>query len=185
MAQIDFLGNPIFQAVDGNGIPYAGGLVWCYDAGSDNPRTMYTTIQDAINGTNPVGNKVVLDSAGRYPIVYAGPSKFVLEDANIDPDTGHGNVIWTADNIGRFGNTVIDPYGNIIVEYDYQSNAVNYFSIDNASSGKNPTIAAKGADTNVGITLQVKGTGKGVTVKSDSSQYTFPPMDGASDQFLS
>lgn len=185
MAQIDFLGDPIFQAVDGNGVPIAGGLLWCYAAGTDDSKTMYSTIQDAINGTNPVGNKVVLDSAGRYPVVYAGASKFVLENNDIDPDTGHGSVIWTADNIGRFGNTVIDPNGNIIVDYDYQADAVNYYSILNSPSGQSPIIKSEGLDAEIGATIQVKGTTKGVTVKSDSSQYTLPPIDGGSGTFLS
>lgn len=185
MAQIDFLGDPIFQAVDGNGVPIAGGLLWCTDSDTDEPKTMYSTIQDAINQTNPVGNKVVLDSSGRYPVVYAGVSTFRLENSDIDPDTGHGSLIWTAEDIGRFGNTIIDPNGNIIVEYDYQTDAKNYYSIENAPSGQNPIIESKGIDAQIGATIQVKGNTKGLTIKSDTSQYTLPPVDGGTGTFMS
>lgn len=98
--QINFLGDPILQAIDGNGIPIAGGLVWCYTAETDILQNMYSTINDATNQINPINNPFTLDSSGRASIVYRGASKFILEGSDIDPDTGHGTVIWTADNIG-------------------------------------------------------------------------------------
>lgn len=98
--QIDFLGDPIFQAVDGDGVPIAGGLLWCYTAETNTLQNMYSTINDATNQINPIDNPKTLDSAGRASIVYRGASKFVLENSDVDPDTGHGSVIWTADNVG-------------------------------------------------------------------------------------
>lgn len=179
MAQIDFLGDPIAQYVDGNGVPLAGGLVWCYAADTDTFKSMYGTITDAINQTNPLTNPVELDSAGRASIVYAGASKFVLENSDINPDTGHGSVVWTANNIGRFGNTVIDPNGDVIVEYGYLSSAVNYFKIINSPTGQDPVIQAIGGDSNIGMTFYSKGT-SGVIIKNDTVSYSLPTADGVS-----
>ncbi len=184
MAQIDFLGDPIFQAVDGSGVPIAGGLVWCYSAGTDDLKDMYATIADAINQLNPLPNPMTLNSDARASIVYAGASKFILEGSEIDPDTGHGPLIWTADNVGRFGNTVIDPNGNIIVEYSYLNDAVNYVKITNAPSSINPIIEYTGADAEVGGTIKLKGTTEGLRIESDNSHYTLPPIDGASGTML-
>jgi microcystin-dependent protein len=182
MAQIDFLGDPILQVVDGNGVPVQGGLIWCYDAESDNLRDMYSTISDAINQMNPIDNPYTLDASGRASIVYSGPSKFVAENSDIDPDTGHGSMIWVADNIGRFGNTVIDPNGNILLDYTYVSSANDHFIISNANNSS-PILSVTGPQSSVNMKFSTKGSGA-ITFSSDSGSYSFPSSDGLSGTVL-
>ena len=180
MSQIGFLGAPIFQALDGEGIPIAGGLVWCYEAGTDFEKDMYGSISDAINVLNPLPNPMTLNSAGRASIVFSGASKFVLEGNDIDPNTGHGSIIWTADNVGSFGDTVFDPNGNIIVDYGYQDDGINYLKFTNAPIGSRPIIDFTGLDDNVGGLIRMKGTNYSLKLENDSGGYQFPLTDGAS-----
>jgi len=69
---------PIFKAFDGNSDLLIGGKLYCYDAGTTNPRDTYTTIDLTVAHTNPI----ILDSLGENEIFITGKNKFVLKDAN-------------------------------------------------------------------------------------------------------
>lgn len=185
MSEIGYLGSPIFQGIDAQGVPIAGGLLWCYAAGADYEKDMYGTIADAINVLNPLPNPMTLNSAGRASIVYAGPSKFVLESNDIDPNTGHGTVIWTADDVGTFGNTVLDPQGNIIVDYGSVDDAANYLKFSNAAIGDRPIIDFTGTDTNVGGLMRFKGSAYSLRLQTDLGGYQFPTGDGPAGYVIS
>lgn len=80
---------PKLQFCDQNGLPYAGGQVFTYAAGTSTPQATYT---DG-TGDTPNANPVVLDAAGRAEIwLGSGAYKIVLEDVN-------NNVIWTIDDV--------------------------------------------------------------------------------------
>lgn len=183
-SQIDFIGNPVIQVVDGNGVPVAGALIWCYDSGTTNIRDMYATVDDALNHVNPVDNPFETDSAGRASLVFAGPSTITVENNDIDPDTGHGTVLWSVDDIGRFGNTVIDPNGNIIVQYNYQANAVNYLKFSNAGTGLPVSIRAQGGDNNVGLQIVAGGSGVIGILNANNGGYTIPTTSGSAGSVL-
>jgi hypothetical protein len=53
-----------------------------------------------------------------------------------------------------------DANGNELVKFGTTASAVNEVTITNAASGGTPSIQASGDDTNVGLTLASKGTGK-------------------------
>jgi hypothetical protein len=93
---------PKFQALDVNGDPLSGGLVYTYLAGTDTAKTTYT---DRDAGT-PNDNPVELDSRGEADIYGTGAYKFVLK-------TSAAVTIWTVDNIygiNETGFTSISDY---------------------------------------------------------------------------
>lgn len=77
-------------------------------------------------------------------------------------------------------NTIFDTNNNESLELPATVNAVNYISIQNSSTGQSTKIESKGSDTNIGINLIPKGTGK---VKIDG--VTFPKGVGSPGQALS
>lgn len=52
-----------------------------------------------------------------------------------------------------------DTNGNELLIFSTTASAVNEFTINNSSTGNSPQIAATGGDTNIGMTLRVKGSG--------------------------
>jgi uncharacterized Zn-binding protein involved in type VI secretion len=80
--------EPVFQPIDENGDPYAGGVLYTYESGTTTPLATY----DEDGNSN--GTSVTLDSAGRADIWLAPNTlyRFKLTDSD-------GNVIYTRDNI--------------------------------------------------------------------------------------
>jgi hypothetical protein len=75
--------------VNGDGLPYAAGLLYVYLAGSATPSPTWNDA--ALTSLNP--NPIVLDSAGRCVIYLDSLSyKFVLKDSS-------AATIWTQDNV--------------------------------------------------------------------------------------
>lgn len=52
---------------------------------------------------------------------------------------------------------VKDPNGNIIVQWDYVSSAINYIKIQNSATGLIPQISSQGADTDIPMNIASKG----------------------------
>lgn len=87
--------NRLPQESDGNGAPYAGGLLFTYVAGSS---TKLATYQDSA-GSVAHANPIVLDADGRVPagIFGTGSYKLVLAPStDTDPPT---SPIWTLDDV--------------------------------------------------------------------------------------
>ena len=105
------------QFCDPDGVPYAGGFLYSYIAGTSIPQATYTDETGATPNTNPI----ILDAAGRANIwLAAGSYKFILED-------DLSNIIKTIDNVTASAN------GNSL-------GAQNIFTIaDNQSSYQNIT----------------------------------------------
>lgn len=101
--------------VDNNGIPYSGGQLFSYTAGTSTPQATYTDSTAATPNTNPV----VLDSAGRANVwLGSGSYKFVLEDS-------FGTVIFTVDNVTAQANGSNIGAQNVFVVADNQSSLAN------------------------------------------------------------
>lgn len=54
---------------------------------------------------------------------------------------------------------ILDVNGNTILALDKAANAVNYIEIENTATGTSPAISAIGADADLGINFNTKGTG--------------------------
>ena len=83
---------------------------------------------------------------------------------NIVVDTAHG---------------ILDESSNEQLIFSTTGAAVNHIQVQNAATSGIPSISAIGDDTNIGISIQPKGTGQ-VTLDA----LTFPAADGTADQIL-
>ena len=77
------------------------------------------------------------------------------------------------------GTSILDTGGNELFKLTATSSAVNELTYANAATGNKPTFTASGGDTNIGVSIQPKGSG---TVTIDA--LTFPAADGSSGQIL-
>jgi hypothetical protein len=77
------------------------------------------------------------------------------------------------------GTSILDTNGNELFKLTATSSAVNEITYNNAATGNKPTFTASGGDTNIGVSIQPKGTG---TITIDA--LTFPAADGSSGQVL-
>lgn len=87
---------PMFQFLDNNANPLAGGLVESYAAGTSTLKALFTDSTGLTAHPNPV----VLDSAGRAQLWGVGSYKLILK-------TSAGVTLWTVDNISGGGDTAI------------------------------------------------------------------------------
>ena len=79
----------------------------------------------------------------------------------------------------KIGTNILDVNGLELLNLTATGSAVNEFTLANAATGNKPTITASGSDTNIGISIQPKGTGQ-VTLDN----LTLPAADGTADQIL-
>ena len=79
----------------------------------------------------------------------------------------------------KIGTSILDTNGAELFKLTATSSAVNEITYNNAATGNKPTLTASGDDTNIGISIQPKGSG---TVTIDA--LTFPAGDGTSGQAL-
>ena len=77
------------------------------------------------------------------------------------------------------GTSILDTNSNELFKLTATSSAVNELTYANAATGNKPTFTASGGDTNIGVSIQPKGSG---TVTIDA--LTFPAADGSSGQVL-
>lgn len=82
---------------------------------------------------------------------------------------------------------ILDSADNIMLRFTETASAVNYLLFDNQSTGNGLTLTATGTDSNVGITIDTKGTGvidlNDTTYIGDAS-LIFPDSDGTSGQVI-
>ena len=79
----------------------------------------------------------------------------------------------------KIGTSILDTNGNELFLLTATASAVNELTYANAATGNKPTFTATGNDTNIGVSIQPKGSG---TVTIDA--LTFPAADGSADQIL-
>jgi len=79
----------------------------------------------------------------------------------------------------KIGTSILDTNGNELFLLTATSSAVNQLTYANAATGNKPTLTASGGDTNIGVSIQPKGSG---TVTIDA--LTFPATDGSANQIL-
>ena len=79
----------------------------------------------------------------------------------------------------KIGTSILDTNGNELLTLTATSSAVNELTYANAATGNKPTLTASGGDTNIGVSIQPKGSG---TITIDA--LTFPAADGSSGQVL-
>ena len=79
----------------------------------------------------------------------------------------------------KIGTSILDTNGNELFKLTATSSAVNELTYANAATGNPPTFTASGSDTNIGVSIQPKGSG---AVKLDL--LTFPTVTGGANQIM-
>tara|TARA_R100001510_G_C7652680_1_gene210563 strand:- start:2121 stop:3245 length:1125 start_codon:yes stop_codon:yes gene_type:complete len=79
----------------------------------------------------------------------------------------------------KIGTSILDTNGNELFKLTATGSAVNELTYANAATGNKPTLTASGGDTNIGVSIQPKGSGQ-VTIDN----LTFPAADGSANQIL-
>jgi hypothetical protein len=111
--------------------------------------------------TLTISNSLTLAGADSTTITFQGTDTYVGR-ATTDTLT---NKTLTAAKI-ESGGFLADANGNEQIIFTTTASAVNELTLANAATGGNPTITASGGDTDVGISLQIKGSG---TIKFNPS----------------
>ena len=79
----------------------------------------------------------------------------------------------------KIGTSILDTNGAELFKLTATGSAVNELTYANAATGNKPAFTATGDDTNIGVSIQPKGSG---TVTIDA--LTFPAADGSANQIL-
>ena len=111
----------------------------------------------------------VVEPTGDRQIVFPNASGNVVLDSSTNTLTNKTLTSPTvntptinAPKISGFsgGGVLQDSSGNEVLELTKTASAVNHVNLTNNATNNNPKITAKGGDTNVGLELETKGTGK-------------------------
>jgi len=123
------------------------------------------------------GDKLVFASAsdGTNPII----KEISLATAGTVTETGTQTLTNKTLTSPKIGTSILDTNGAELFKLTATSSAVNELTYNNAATGNKPTFTASGDDTNIGVSIQPKGSG---TVTIDA--LTFPAADGSSGQIL-
>ena len=123
------------------------------------------------------GDKLVFASAsdGTNPII----KEISLATAGTVTETGTQTLTNKTLTSPKIGTSILDTNGNELFLLTATSSAVNQLTYANAATGNKPSLTASGGDTNIGVSIQPKGSG---TVTIDA--LTFPAADGSANQIL-
>ena len=123
------------------------------------------------------GDKLIFASAsdGTNPII----KEISLATAGTVTETGTQTLTNKTLTAPKIGTSILDTSGNELFLLTATGSAVNQLTYANAATGNKPTFTASGGDTNIGVSIQPKGSG---TVTIDA--LTFPAADGSSGQVL-
>ena len=150
-------------------------------------------LKNSTGGSQTVTFKYVSGS-GDSVAVASGATKIVFASANdgtnpdmIDMGFGTGDVTLTGTQTltnktltsPKIGTSILDTNGNELLKLTATGSAVNELTYANAATGNKPTLTASGGDTNIGVSIQPKGSGQ-ITLDA----LTFPAADGSADQVL-
>ena len=123
------------------------------------------------------GDKLVFASAsdGTNPII----KDVSLATAGTVTETGTQTLTNKTLTSPKIGTSILDTNGAELFKLTATSSAVNEITYNNAATGNKPTLTASGDDTNIGLSIQPKGSG---TITIDA--LTFPAADGSANQIL-
>jgi len=178
--------NALHSTHGGSSAPsyITAGMLWLDTTSANYKLKLYDGAQSIdvgiIDATNNVA-RVAVDSAATSYITAttAAQIKFVI--ASVDTAT----IRSTGLQFNIASPYIGDSSNNELLSFSTTASAVNQINVANAATGTNPVISAIGNDTNIGITLTPKGTGRtnigqlaldGTTITTTAAQLNF--VDG-------
>lgn len=153
--------NALHSTHGGSSAPsyITAGMLWLDTTSANYRLKLYDGAQSIdvgiIDATNNVA-RVAIDSAATSYITAttAAQIKFVI--ASVDTAT----IRSTGLQFNIASPYIGDSSNNELLSFSTTASAVNQINVANAATGTNPVISAVGNDTNIGITLTPKGTGR-------------------------
>jgi hypothetical protein len=157
------------------------GMLWVDSTSANLKIKMYDGAQSIdvaiIDATNNVA-RVAVDSAATSYITstVAAQIKFVIASADI------ATIRATGLQFNIASPYIGDSSNNELLSFSTTASAVNQINIANAATATNPVISAVGNDTNIGIMLTPKGTGRtnigqlaldGTTITTTAAELNF------------
>lgn len=178
--------NALHSTHGGSSAPsyITAGMLWLDTTSANYKIKLYDGAQSIdvgiIDATNNVA-RVAVDSAATSYITAttAAQIKFVI--ASVDTAT----VRSTGLQFNIASPYIGDSSNNELLSFSTTASAVNQINVANAATATNPVISAIGNDTNIGITLTPKGTGRtnieqlavdGTTITTSAAELNF--VDG-------
>jgi len=144
----------------------------------------YTVQLKAVSGSGATVTFGATDKG--YKAIYldgvatnTGVIEIPLSTAGTVTETGTQTLTNKTLTSPKIGTSILDTSGNELFKLTATGSAVNELTYANAATGNKPTFTASGGDTNIGVSIQPKGSG---TVTIDA--LTFPAADGSADQIL-
>lgn len=84
-------------------------------------------------------------------------------------------------NSPRVGTAILDSNGNEVIITPATASAVNEITVTNSATGNDVQVTVTGDDTDIGLKIKAKGTGK---VKLGTAELQVPNTDGTAGQFM-
>ena len=144
----------------------------------------YTVQLKAVSGSGATVTFGATDKG--YKAIYldgvatnTGVIEIPLSTAGTVTETGTQTLTNKTLTSPKIGTSILDTGGNELFKLTATGSAVNELTYNNASTGNNPTFTASGGDTNIGVSILPKGSGK-ITLDN----LTLPAADGSADQIL-
>ena len=144
----------------------------------------YTVQLKAVSGSGATVTFSATDKG--YKAIYldgvatnTGVIEIPLSTAGTVTETGTQTLTNKTLTSPKIGTNILDTNGAELFNLTATSSAVNELTYANAATGNKPTFTASGNDTNIGVSIQPKGTG---TITLDN--LTFPAADGSANQIL-
>ena len=144
----------------------------------------YTVQLKAVSGSGATVTFGATDKG--YKAIYldgvatnTGVIEIPLSTAGTVTETGTQTLTNKTLTSPKIGTSILDTNGNELFKLTATGSAVNELTYANAATGNKPAFTATGGDTNIGVSIQPKGSG---TVTIDA--LTFPAADGSADQIL-
>jgi len=153
------------QFIDANGVPYSGGKIWTYLAGTTTPATTYQTSSGSGGASNT--NPIILDSEGRTPYSVWVTDDVVYKYAVLESDD---TPIYTEDNVAGMNDFTVPTVNEWIattVTCTYSSATV--FTISGSDETTTLHVGRRIKITNAGGTNAVYAT---ITVSSYAASTT-------------
>ena len=157
------------------------GMLWIDTTSANYKLKLYDGAQSIdvaiIDATNNVA-RVAVDSAATSYITSTAAAQIKFVIASVDTAT----IRSTGLQFNIASPYIGDSSNNEFLSFSTTASAVNQINIANAATGTNPVISAIGNDTNIGITLTPKGTGRtnigqlaldGTTITTTAAELNF------------
>ena len=178
---------PRQQFCDPDGLPYAGGTLYFYEAGTSTPKAVYSTAEGSVS----LGTSVTLDAGGYAVALFLSPGGYKVSLYDADDV-----LVWTQDGVEDIASTFFDALGtNLVTGADSESSGYivtrdDWFVSMSSTGGADPCVVTLPQCADHPAPLIIKNLGTvaiavmpdgGDTIDGVNDTYTIPAGTPSSD----